>query len=91
MGLPVVIASLLSIGLHLGFLFFARAPAWEPVEVEPLARDVELVQVFVPGPLALSEAPPESSPTPQQAPPSSPCANVCIKPYCTLGSAANRS
>jgi len=69
MRLPVFIAGVLSIGLHLAFLLLLPAPSWQAISSETPPRDVEIVHAELPEPQALRPPPPELQPAPQPPPP----------------------
>jgi TonB family protein len=67
MRLPVLVACVVSISLHLAFFFLVPAPAWQSLEVQPPPTDVEFVAVDIPERPTFT--PPPDPPAPMEPPP----------------------
>jgi TonB family protein len=67
MRLPAVVACVVSIGLHLAFLFLLPSPAWQSLDEPPPPTDVEFVAVDIPARPTFT--PPPDPPAPTEPPP----------------------
>lgn len=64
---PAFVACVVSIGLHLAFLFLLPSPAWQPLDAPPPPTDVEFVAVDIPERPTFT--PPPDPPAPTEPPP----------------------
>jgi TonB family protein len=64
---PVLVACVVSIALHLAFLFLVPSPSWQSLGSPPTPRDVEFVAVDIPE--RRTFPPPPDPPPPAEVPP----------------------